>query len=230
MEQELPLYERNSISSIVAGEKNGSRVQNFGIPRFFLSLFLLSHSPSQNWRPYNTSTNFHLVLLLRLYAKCRANKCNPPTPSLAEGSVDFNKCLFALDPAEARERDNNLRSWAILSISIIPTRVLHHKPRLIVRSNFLFVNKIKNKKNMRKQENLHTHTHRQVRPYLLTLTSGWGEGVRLGTNAEKRAMQTSHEPKQANKQTYKNHFPSHGKMSNVKRRGSWREGERLSHK
>lgn len=109
----------------------------------------------------------------------------PPTPSLAEGSVDFNKCLLALDPAEARERgrererDNNLRSWAILSISIIPTRVLHHKPRLIVRSNFLFVNKIKNKKNMRKQENLHTHTHthRQVRPYLLTLTSGWGRGL-----------------------------------------------------
>lgn len=104
VEQELPLYERNSISSIIAGEKNGSRAQNFGIPLFFLSLFLLSHSPFQTWRPYNTSTNFHLVSLLRLYAKCRANKCNPPTPSLAEGSVDFNKCLFALDPAEARER------------------------------------------------------------------------------------------------------------------------------
>lgn len=74
VEQELPLYERNSISSIVAGEKNGSRVQNFGIPRFFL----LSHSPFQTWRPYNTSTNSYLVLLLRLYAKCRANKCNPP--------------------------------------------------------------------------------------------------------------------------------------------------------
>lgn len=37
------------------------------------------------------------------------------------------------------------------------------------------------------------------------------------------AMQTIHEPKQANKQTYKNHFPlPHGKMSNV----NWREGSR----
>lgn len=36
-------------------------------------------------------------------------------------------------------------------------------------------------------------------------------------------MQTIHEPKQANKQTYKNHFPLPlGKMSNV----NWREGSR----
>lgn len=82
---------------------------------------------------------------------------------------------------------------------------------------------------MRKQENLHTHTQTSA-PLSADIDEWLGEGVRLGTNAEKRAMQTSHEPKQANKQTYKNHFPLHGKMSNVKRRGSWREGERLSHK
>lgn len=197
MEQELPLYERNSISSIVAGEKNGSRAQNFGIPRFFLSLFLLSHSPSQTWRPYNTSTNFHLVLLLRLYAKCRANKCNPPPPHPPlPRSVDINKCLFALEARERgreRERDNNLRSWAILSISIIPTRVLHHKPRLIVRSNFLFVNKIKNKKNMRKQENLHTHTHTQTSAPLSADIDEWlwgGGEVR----DERRETRNANEP------------------------------------
>lgn len=148
MEQELPLYESSSVSSIIAGEKNGSRAQNFGIPRFFL----LSHSLTfQTWRPYNTSTNSYLVSLLRLYAKCGANKCYPPHPPLPR---EVSILTSALDPAEARERDNNLRSWAILSISIIPTRVLHHKPRLIVRSNFLFVNKIKKYEKTRK----FTHT------------------------------------------------------------------------
>lgn len=52
----------------------------------------------------------------------------------------------------------------------------------------------------------------------------------LGENGENSQCKRAMEPKQANKQTYKNHFPSllsrHGKMSNVNRRGGTGRGRR----
>lgn len=75
---------------------------------------------------------------------------------------------------------------------------------------------------MRENMKIYAHTHTrigamQVCPYLLTLTRlPWW---RSGENAENSQCKRAMEPKQANKQTYKNHFPSllsrHGKMSSI---------------
>lgn len=89
---------------------------------------------------------------------------------------------------------------------------------------------------MRENMKIYAHTHAYRRNASVPLSAdideaalvdGWLEG---GENAESSQCKRAMEPKQANKQTYKNHFPSllsrHGKMSNVKHRGDRGRGSR----
>lgn len=117
---------------------------------------------------------------------------NPPPPPLPR-EVSILTSAYLPWTLLKRERDNNLRSWAILSISIIPTRVLHHKPRLIVRSNFLFVNKIKKIIKIWENKKIYTHTHTQTSAPLSADIDEWlggGGWVR----DERRETRNANEP------------------------------------
>lgn len=90
---------------------------------------------------------------------------------------------------------------------------------------------------MRENMKIYAHTHTHRRNASVPLSADIDEAVMveggLGENAENSQCKRAMEPKQANKQTYKNHFPSllsrHGKMSNVNQRGRKGRGGQQQH-